>query len=664
MSQSNIIKSPFKFLKPYESKDADIFFGRDKEINILYDLIKATNIVLLYGPSGTGKTSLMQSGLSKKFYGSDWIPLIVRREGDFNTAISNLFSLVSGKKGKTTLKEHITEIYNKYYRPVYLFLDQFEEVFTLSRDKQKDEEDRIIEVKELFRTINEIGSPICKVIISIREDFLGQLYNYEHLLPSLFDFRLRIEPMNQSKVDEVIEKTFAHFKIKGDTKKISNQITTGQANQNLAYLQVYLDQLWENAYEKSQGNAIDIDTSIIDVVSINDVLSNYIKKCKTNVVSDFNSISGNLAIDDDTVDTILNDFVTNDGTKKPILKTNLYQEPDISIIKSLIEAKLINETDKYYELAHDALAGIIVGSKSQEQKIIEQIIERINSGYKIYVESNQTQFLQDYDLAKYQIYKNKIDEKIETNIKEFIIKSEEKIIQDKTDLENRNAELEYLNIQLTENRDLIKIQNNKLNQTNIQLTENRDLIKVQNEQLSQTIVDLSQSRRNTRFGLIASGILLVLSLIAFWFLFQNRNELNIEKNKADIARKSAESSRDSIIKLKIGVDNLTLKTIAQNNDLNKNVNELKIEKSKTLKEEEKSKTALATIEIQEYKEIIDRIEKLTVAKRCPDKYMLNQVLEMEKAIKSNQYIRKNKEFVKSVINLNDELQKNNCSQSK
>ena len=50
------IKSPFKFLDAYTKEDKDIFFGREAETDELYDRVFETNLVLLYGASGTGKT--------------------------------------------------------------------------------------------------------------------------------------------------------------------------------------------------------------------------------------------------------------------------------------------------------------------------------------------------------------------------------------------------------------------------------------------------------------------------------------------------------------------------------------------------------------------------------------------------------------------------------
>ncbi|PSJ77127.1 hypothetical protein C7N43_10340 [Sphingobacteriales bacterium UPWRP_1] len=57
---------PFLYLQSYERKHAEIFFGRDYQIRELYDKVSdplCPPVILMYGQSGVGKTSLMEAGL-------------------------------------------------------------------------------------------------------------------------------------------------------------------------------------------------------------------------------------------------------------------------------------------------------------------------------------------------------------------------------------------------------------------------------------------------------------------------------------------------------------------------------------------------------------------------------------------------------------------------
>jgi len=70
-------KSPFKFLDSYSIEDRDIFFGRENEIEEIYSKVFRSKILLIYGGSGTGKSSLVSCGLANKFQKTEPILLII-----------------------------------------------------------------------------------------------------------------------------------------------------------------------------------------------------------------------------------------------------------------------------------------------------------------------------------------------------------------------------------------------------------------------------------------------------------------------------------------------------------------------------------------------------------------------------------------------------------
>ena len=52
-------------VRPFADSEADqrVFFGRGREIHELFHQIHTTNLLVLFGKSGLGKTSLLQAGL-------------------------------------------------------------------------------------------------------------------------------------------------------------------------------------------------------------------------------------------------------------------------------------------------------------------------------------------------------------------------------------------------------------------------------------------------------------------------------------------------------------------------------------------------------------------------------------------------------------------------
>ncbi len=214
------IKSPFKFLDAYTLEDSAVFFGRDKEVETLYEYVNMNKIVLVYGQSGTGKTSLVQCGLASRFDITDWYPLYIRRQEN----ILNSFEHSLRKAAKTSYRddwvETIRRMNARYLRPTYLIFDQFEELLILG-DIENEQKTFIDKLAEILRT-DDLG---CHIILVIREEYIGQLYHFERKIPTLFDRRLRVEPMSFNKVYEVIDQSCEQFNVTfEDPKRNIHQI--------------------------------------------------------------------------------------------------------------------------------------------------------------------------------------------------------------------------------------------------------------------------------------------------------------------------------------------------------------------------------------------------------------------------------------------------------
>ncbi|NJS15786.1 MAG: ATP-binding protein [Sphingopyxis sp.] len=132
--------SPFKFLNAYDRADKDQFFGRDAEVEELYRLVFQTSLVLVYGTSGTGKTSLIQCGLANRFQPTDWFELFVRRGDDINVSLDQAIRTRADTPivADVSVVDAVQSLYLDYLRPVYLIFDQFEELFIMgSADEQR-----------------------------------------------------------------------------------------------------------------------------------------------------------------------------------------------------------------------------------------------------------------------------------------------------------------------------------------------------------------------------------------------------------------------------------------------------------------------------------------------------------------------------------------------
>ena len=415
---------PFKFLDSYQREDKDFFFGRNEEIESLYQMIFQTKILLIYGTSGTGKTSLIQCGLANKFHTYDWLALPVRRGSNLISSLDKVLCDASDdvfiytEQKESFIKDltvKIEAVYKASFKPVYLIFDQFEELYVLGT---KAEQELFVEaIKEIL----SVEEPV-KVILSIREEYLGNLFEFEKKVPQLLRKKLRVEPMSLDKVTHVL-KGINNFKLSNVRFRTDelDPITQGIFDRikgkkktlfiELPYLQVFLDKLYfETTKDASHQAEALITTEVLNRIGdIGDVLRNFLEE-------QVKSISRNLSVNNKNVSTetiwkILSPFCSLEGTKEPISKQELANRlPDMDkrlldeVVDAFVNSRIVNcaENENLYELAHDSLALNIAAKRSDEdiailevQRLIESQVAVKDEGREFFTE-RQLLFIEPY----------------------------------------------------------------------------------------------------------------------------------------------------------------------------------------------------------------------------------------------------------------------------
>lgn len=312
-------KSPFKFLDSYQKEDSSHYFGREKETKMLFKKTFESNLILLYGLSGTGKTSLINCGLNNMFADTDWLPLFIRRTDNILKNLEEVIHTAAYEKelleGKP-IRKQIHSLYLDYYKPIYLIFDQFEELFILG---DKEEADRFFwMLAEIMQANLQV-----KIMLVMREEYLANLDNYERIVPQLFDKRLRVERMRKEDIQDVISKSAGHFgiEIAEPKEELSTGIISNIQNErgqiDLANLQVYLDRLYRDDAKRrdNQDRPIRFDLELLNRTGkLDDVLARFLDE-------QLSAIGKNLQQrglkESDLPIKILAQLVTNEETKQP-----------------------------------------------------------------------------------------------------------------------------------------------------------------------------------------------------------------------------------------------------------------------------------------------------------------------------------------------------------
>lgn len=120
-------RSPFKFLDPYGPEDATLFFGRAFETAELYARLYRGPVTVVYGESGTGKTSLIQCGLRNRVPAEDMLFVSVRTALDPETTLSDELQKLAPAEGPEGLDALVRRVIRESYKSLLLVFDQFEE---------------------------------------------------------------------------------------------------------------------------------------------------------------------------------------------------------------------------------------------------------------------------------------------------------------------------------------------------------------------------------------------------------------------------------------------------------------------------------------------------------------------------------------------------------
>jgi len=217
---------PYKGLISYTDQDADIFCGRNKWIQAIYDDLQQKSFVALTGASGSGKTSLIFGGLipelrkeatwqiaslrpkESPFYelSKALIPLLAHDLNPFDQA-KETKQLAEGFRTKNvSLFDVSKEIIEKCVpnTRLLIIIDQFEELYALC--PLTEEKDLFLElILNAVTLSNELGERIFNVLISLRADFLGQIISHRRMSAYLSDADHKLGPMSPDELREAIE---------------------------------------------------------------------------------------------------------------------------------------------------------------------------------------------------------------------------------------------------------------------------------------------------------------------------------------------------------------------------------------------------------------------------------------------------------------------------
>ena len=404
------VDNPWPGLASYQESDQEFFQGRAAQIDELNQRVRRERLTVLFGVSGLGKTSLLRAGVFPKLRDRDELPVWIRLRfgpegGDLRGQVLAAIAAEAGQSkveapppvGSETMWEYFhhrdTDFWsarNRLVTPV-LVLDQFEEVFSLGRDREGTDpfleeladlvegrpgralKARIAHEPDEARRF-DFGRHRYRVILSLREDFLPEIERLRESMPSCGQNRMRLQAMDGDAAFQVVNLT----KGKLVSEEIAAQVVRVAAGRDavdqrtpLAKLQVeppILSLLCRELNNRRSAARQERITGELLAQSQGEILETFYERCMAQVSPELRAY-------------VEDQLLTKDGFRDNRACVDALRQPGISEadLRKLVDARLLRLEERAgalrIELTHDVLTKVAKLSRDrrhERQRALEE----------------------------------------------------------------------------------------------------------------------------------------------------------------------------------------------------------------------------------------------------------------------------------------------------
>ena len=389
--------SPFKGLNAFEDSELDalLFFGREREREIVVANLIASRFTVLYGPSGVGKSSLLRAAVARSLRELPEEPVVVvfsRWSEDPAAALAEAVADATAASNGSAL-EALEQA--QADRDVYVVLDQAEEYFLYHADDTGPGSFDAV-LPAVLATPYRVN-----VLVSLREDALAKLDRFTGRIPGLFANTLRLDRLDRQAartaivrpVERFAELTGAAVTVEPElVERVLDEVGAGQiepamggagavegtedveggARIEAPYLQLVMQRLWDE--ERATGS----DTVRVETLErlggARRIVDEHLQGALAELTAEQKDVAARL----------FNHLVTPSGTKIAHELSDLADFGQVSeaevapMLSKLAERRILRSVEEgggvRYEIFHDVLAQPVLAWRARHRT--EREVER------------------------------------------------------------------------------------------------------------------------------------------------------------------------------------------------------------------------------------------------------------------------------------------------
>ena len=275
-------RNPFVGLRPFESHESILFFGRDEQTMELLQRLHQYHFVAVTGSSGCGKSSLIRAGLIPRLKAGylvddrdKWM-ITMMKPGqsplcNLADAIRNQLNNVNHNLNATAFAEEIREqgieaimnILNSLWKNntnFFLLVDQFEELFRfVLNEREFNKRDEATDFVNILLELSRQPDLPIYVVITVRSDFIGDCAQFYGLPEAMNQSQYIVPRLNRAQLETIIEAPVRLFRDKINpalTAKLLNDVRVIQ--DELPLLQHALMRIWDHKINVHKSDELDL----------------------------------------------------------------------------------------------------------------------------------------------------------------------------------------------------------------------------------------------------------------------------------------------------------------------------------------------------------------------------------------------------------------------